>query len=211
MSIKQEILSIPIFPLNVVLFPGSQLSLHIFEEKYRLMFRHVLEGDGAFGVVRRDFSDGKVASVGCIARVVEVEKLSRGRLNICAEGDRRFELLELDESDLFPRALIRLCTPGKSGAREKLLSSELRGLLDDLLRLSARVTGQRIAPTEVWPAEPEKLSYLVPATFYGSPSEQQKLLELDDVARRLSSEIALLQEARKHLAAQSAIEDAFKS
>lgn len=210
MKVNQETELIPIFPLDTVLFPGNQLNLHIFEEKYKAMIQHVLDIGGLFGVVRREAHDGTTATIGCTARIIQVKKLSQGRMNILIEGGRRFELLDLDESDHFPRARIRLCAPGKSGAREKLLSVELRNILDDLLRLSARVTGQKVAPSEIWPGDPETLSYLVPATFYGSPSEQQKLLEVDDNASRLSSEIALLQEARKHLAVQSAIEDAFK-
>ena len=209
MAVNQETDLIPVFPLDVVLFPGNQLSLHIFEEKYKAMIQQILDSGGFFGVVRREAEVGTLASIGCTARIIQVKKLSQGRMNILVEGVRRFELLELDESDQFPRGLIRLCAPGKAGAREKLLSVELRNILDDLLRLSARVTGQKISPTEIWPGDPEMLSYLVPATFYGSSAEQQKLLELDDNASRLSSEIALLQEARKHLAVQSAIEDAF--
>ena len=45
MTVNQETDLIPIFPLDIVLFPGNQLNLHIFEEKYKSMIQHVLDSE----------------------------------------------------------------------------------------------------------------------------------------------------------------------
>jgi Lon protease-like protein len=88
---------IPLFPLNTVLFPGTALPLHVFEERYREMIGECLAEDRTFGVVRAE--GDAMAIIGCTARVVRVlERFPDGRMNILCEGERRFEIEGLDES-----------------------------------------------------------------------------------------------------------------
>ena len=54
---------IPLFPLNVVLFPGEELPLHIFEPRYRSMVRECLDGRSPFGMLL-SMDDG-ITRVGC--------------------------------------------------------------------------------------------------------------------------------------------------
>ncbi|HTV06083.1 MAG TPA: LON peptidase substrate-binding domain-containing protein [Acidobacteriaceae bacterium] len=87
---------IPLFPLDVVLFPGEPLPLHIFEERYKEMIDFCLTGQSAFGVVRAQ-RDG-LAVIGCTARVLRVlHRYDDGRMDILCRGERRFEI-ELLES-----------------------------------------------------------------------------------------------------------------
>ena len=60
-------MKIPLFPLDVVLFPGAPLPLHIFEERYKEMIALCLQEHSSFGVVRAQ-SDG-LAIIGCTARI----------------------------------------------------------------------------------------------------------------------------------------------
>ena len=100
---NDTIMRIPLFPLDVVLFPGTALPLHIFEERYREMVGECLKEDKPFGVVRADGE--KMAIVGCTAKIVRVvERYSDGRLDILCEGMRRFEIEGLDESRKFLQA-----------------------------------------------------------------------------------------------------------
>lgn len=93
---------LPLFPLNTVLFPGMPLPLHIFEDRYKQMINNCLEEKGPFGVVL--IRNGKEAlgplaqphSIGCTARIVEVQKLSDGRMNITSVGERRFRIISLN-------------------------------------------------------------------------------------------------------------------
>lgn len=82
---------IPLFPLNVVLMPGSPLPLHIFEERYKQMVNECLENESEFGMVLADESGTR--EVGCTARIVElVERYEDGRMVVLVEGSRRFRL-----------------------------------------------------------------------------------------------------------------------
>ena len=60
---------IPLFPLPLVLFPGTAVPLHIFEERYKIMIRDVMDGDETFGIVRVEDSSGKLAKTGCLAKL----------------------------------------------------------------------------------------------------------------------------------------------
>src|ERR1700739_1337463 len=89
---------IALFPLNIVLFPGEPLPLHIFEPRYRRMVRECLDGKSAFGMVLA-LPDGFVR-VGCSAEILEVTKrYDDGRMDILAVGRHRFRIVELSTDD----------------------------------------------------------------------------------------------------------------
>lgn len=90
-------MKIPLFPLDVVLFPGAPLPLHIFEERYREMFRECMAAGLEFGVVRAQ-QDG-MAVVGCTASIGRVlHRYSDGRFDVMCRGERRFEIELLDDT-----------------------------------------------------------------------------------------------------------------
>lgn len=87
---------IPLFPLGVVLFPDSQIPLHIFEQRYKDMVQECLLSDTMFGI--NFMEDSKVHSVGCTARIIEVlEKHPDGEMDIITEGERRYEVVEVEQ------------------------------------------------------------------------------------------------------------------
>ena len=91
---------IPLFPLSgAILFPRSQLPLHIFEPRYREMVRDVMEGPGRIGMIQPVAGDEyQLHSIGCIGELVGVEELEDGRFNIVLHGASRFRLI--GEADL---------------------------------------------------------------------------------------------------------------
>jgi Lon protease-like protein len=99
-----DMIELPLFPLNTVLFPGMPLGLHIFEDRYKLMIGKCIQERQPFGVVLIKSGMealGPVAEphpVGCIAYVTQVQRLEQGRLNIGAMGHERFRILEVDDS-----------------------------------------------------------------------------------------------------------------
>ncbi|HEY3988265.1 MAG TPA: LON peptidase substrate-binding domain-containing protein [Acidobacteriaceae bacterium] len=100
-------MKIPLFPLELVLFPGVPLPLHIFEPRYREMIAECIAGNVPFGVVHAQ-RDG-LAVVGCTAQVVRVlRSYPDGRSDILTEGIDRFEIEQLDDSRSFLQAEVDL-------------------------------------------------------------------------------------------------------
>jgi|SRR5579862_5666573 len=89
--------TLPLFPLNTVLFPGGPLSLRIFEPRYLDMVRRCLKELSPFGVVLilAGAEAGEitaVADVGTSARLVDFDTLPDGLLGVTCVGERRFRL-----------------------------------------------------------------------------------------------------------------------
>ena len=92
-----------LFPLEVVLFPGAPLPLHIFEPRYKEMIADLLESNERFGVVRS--RDGGIEPVGCSAELVAVAKrYDDGRMDIVTEGRERFEIMQVNSEKSYLRA-----------------------------------------------------------------------------------------------------------
>jgi Lon protease-like protein len=87
---------IPLFPLaGAVLFPRSQLPLHIFEPRYRDMVRDALAGPGRIGMIQPSGAGEPppLFQAGCVGEIVGVEELDDGRFNIVLHGSTRFRLI----------------------------------------------------------------------------------------------------------------------
>lgn len=98
---------IPLFPLDVVLFPGTVLPLHIFEERYKEMIGECLAQKTIFGVVRAQREGLSV--IGCTAEIIRVlERYGDGRLDILCQGSERFEIETLNNSRSFLQAEVDL-------------------------------------------------------------------------------------------------------
>ena len=83
---------IPIFPLNIVMYPGAKYPLHIFEERYKKMVRNsILSGEG-FGIVSK--IDLEISNVGCYVLLDRILKqYDNGSMDIIVDGIERFQIL----------------------------------------------------------------------------------------------------------------------
>ena len=92
---ESALLRVPVFPLaGALLFPRSQLPLHIFEPRYRAMVRDALASDKLIGMVQpRDSSEPpELFDIGCIGRISACDELDDGRFNLVLEGLSRFRI-----------------------------------------------------------------------------------------------------------------------
>jgi len=94
-----RIVTLPIFPLaGAILFPRSQLPLHIFEPRYLEMVRDAIDGPARIGMVqplRLDDEDRPpLHRVGCVGDIVGIEELEDGRFNVVLHGSSRFRLID---------------------------------------------------------------------------------------------------------------------
>lgn len=96
-------LQLPVFPLGVVLFPGTTLPLHLFEPRYRQLLADARASDSRFvlltgvsGTPERALPPGRL---GCVAHITDVEMLADGRANILVAGRERVALTQFIEHD----------------------------------------------------------------------------------------------------------------
>jgi ATP-dependent Lon protease len=199
---------LPLFPLpEVVLFPGRPLPLHIFEFRYRIMMNTILESDRRFGVLMWDPQKGQASTIGCCAEVVKFERLPDDRMMILALGQQRFRVLDFVREKPYRIGLVEWIEDDPTSKDLPTLAADVRQLLDDVVRLSAKLTEQEIDLPEGVPDLPLELSYWVASNFYGAAAEQQALLEMQDTAARLEREAEILTSTRNHLAARTVLKD----
>jgi Lon protease-like protein len=168
---------IPLFPLDVVLFPGTPLPLHIFEPRYKEMIAECLAQNRTFGVVRA--IEQGLAEVGCTAEIVTVVKeYPDGRLDLVTEGRKRFELLAVNEERSFLRAEVLMIDdelgtpPQEDTARAIQLHSELLALAGAQQDLAA--------------VDPSLLSFYLAGSLPLDLDFKQKLLSLRAESERLT-------------------------
>jgi Lon protease-like protein len=130
---------LPLFPLKVVLFPDESLPLHIFEERYRQMIGECLESAkllparGEFGVIFA--REGKLESVGCTARIIEVIRhYDDGRLDILTRGYRRFEILMTNDEEPYLRGAVTYFEDNDSEPPSKAETKRARSLLQEIMK-----------------------------------------------------------------------------
>ena len=96
---------LPLFPLQVVLLPGAELPLHIFEDRYKEMMGEVIRDRQEFGVVLAN--EKGIVNTGCTATVDKVlRQYPDGRMDILTRGRRRFEIVMLNDERSYLRGTV---------------------------------------------------------------------------------------------------------
>jgi len=168
---------LPLFPLDVVLFPNVAMPLHIFEPRYKEMIGEVLQSKGNFGVVRA--TEQGLASVGCTAEIVAVTKqYEDGRMDIVAEGRERFEVMDVNTERSFYRGEVLYFVdepePPAKDKNARLMEMHAEALT--LLGASAEA-----------PADEKELSFLVVGTMPFDLDFKQKLLAMRSEPKRVEA------------------------
>ena len=189
-------MTLPLFPLNTVLFPGCVLDLQIFEARYLDMIARCMKQGTSFGVVcildGSEVGDApqNVASVGCEALIRDFQTQDNGLLGIRVEGGRRFNVLstELQRDQLLSAEVEWLDEIPEQPLQEEDL--DLLALLKALaehpmvaaLNMSTEVQGQQSLANQ--------LAYLLPF----AEEDKLDLLQVDDPQQRLDGIQVLLDE-----------------
>lgn len=195
---------IPLFPLQVVLFPGMSLPLHIFEERYKQMIRWCQEHDQGFGVVliregKEVGGDALPHEVGTLARITDLRTLDKGRMLLQSRGTRRFRILELLHDQPYLQARIEyLHDEPAPAARWHEIASEAGEQFRSYLELLSKLGGQ-IGKVDDLGIEPELLSWVIGSTLIAPSELRQELLEIESTGERLQREVRLLRQACKRL------------
>lgn len=183
---------IPLFPLDVVLLPGADLPLHIFEPRYREMVRSCLDEKSEFGMLLA-LQKG-IVHVGCTAEIIEVVKrYNDGRMDILTVGRTPFRVVQLFTEN-------------------PLLEGEVDYLEDREIRTDPRTRRELVElyevchtlifddyPKNLGGGAPENLSYIVAGTLPMDLLWKQQILELRCEADRQERLVAYLREWAPHL------------
>ncbi|WP_139981038.1 LON peptidase substrate-binding domain-containing protein [Nocardioides litoris] len=185
--------TLPMFPLNSVLFPGLTVPLRVFEDRYRALVHHLLRiedpTERVFGSVgiREGYEVGdhgaqSLFRVGCKALLTEVEAHADGTFDVVAVGLSRVQLDRLETAGPFPVGHVTDLPDGDVHVDPELLE-----------RSRATFTAYRLALSEIrsdpyegaLPRDPTYLSWTLAACAPLPLPERQALLEADDASDRL--------------------------
>ncbi len=187
---------IPLFPLNVALFPNGFLPLHIFEERYKLMVQRCLEGDSEFGValIKTGVEVGGSAEpypVGTVARIVDVKRADDGRMNIIARGRERFRIEMVTQDTPYMEGLVSVLDEDRSerASAEEVASARLAAA--EQIRLLHGLRGGWVRDPKT-PEDPVELSWLICTLLQAGNDVKQALLEESSAAARLRAQLPIL-------------------
>jgi len=208
-----RIYTLPLFPLNCVLFPQFPLQLHIFEERYREMIDGCIENNAPFGVVliREGEEIGAPAhphGVGCVARILAVKRLEDGGMNLWAAGEERFRVLDYMSGDT-PYLMGRveeMDDAADETGESQTLALELSALFVRYLELLARQVEIPMPEIEL-PDDPTLLAFCVASVSMLPLLDKQSMLEMTDPYERIATELIWLREQIREMEAGRANAD----
>ncbi len=173
--------SLPLFPLNSVLFPGVPIFLHIFEERYKQMINRCISQRKPFGVVLIEEGvevggSAEPHEVGCSAEIVKVERLPDGRMNIVAIGQNRFRVLSTSQQQLYLQGEVEEF-PLATSYGLKSLADRLHKQVEAYIDVLREIDAVQIRVNEGLPDDPIDLGYLAAYVLQVSAETKQQILE----------------------------------
>lgn len=191
---------IPIFPLEIVVFPGEQLNLHIFEPRYVQLINECFNNKKPFGVP--SIINGKLKDFGTVVYVKEIfQTYENGEMDIKTEGGEVFRILEVisDVPDKLYCGAIVNYPANRSQGSEKLMKSLLEKM---------RLLHQQLSVTKKFYKNDEELNVYDIAHHSGLTMEQEyELLQLTHEKQRQQYLKAHFENASLILAEQESIKE----
>lgn len=190
-------MDIPIFPLNLVFFPHQVLPLHIFEPRYRTMINHCIDTSTPFGIVLANEEDKEGESiapeqVGTAARIVGVDRIADGRMNITVVGTKRFQIERLDRSKSYLQAEVKHYPAINGGTRlAQSLAHKVRPKVVEYVEAISTASNSSL-PLNKLPDDPTNLAFLIAMALRVENEDKQRLLTLPSVPDILVREDFLL-------------------
>jgi len=189
--------TIPLFPLQHVLYPGMPLPLHIFEPRYRRLLADISTGDGtaAFGVVALDqgvetMSDIAFATVGTLAEILDRKPYPDGACDLLTVGSRRFRILEVDDtSKPYLQAQVDWLAESDGRLPPGLLTAAAASF-EKYMQLRCAISGTD--GDDGIAGDALRLSYEIAVRLALSTKDRQALLVAETATDRLRTELALM-------------------
>lgn len=197
--------AIPLFPLNVVLFPGMMLPLHIFEDRYKIMIKECLTTGQPFGVVLARSKQSQTPNVanlysddlyevGTTARITAVENLKEGRMNLITVGQERFVIKDVYPSNydfLMGRVDPFPLQDDNDSPQVTILVQKLRPMVRQYINHLADASGEDLSNATL-PSDPTALAFLAGTAIQGPLTDKQKLLSAKSLQTLIASTVRVL-------------------
>lgn len=186
--------SIPIFPLNLVVFPYSRIPLHIFEEKYKKMIIMCLKEKSGFGIV--SILKKELSKIGSYVEITDVlNKYANGEMDIVVKGTGRFKIIETKHSEDYLTARVE----EYADIPQKLDVNLLKELRNNFLSIIKKINF-KLDDTFWQNYEFSELkSYKIAEKSGLSLEQQQKLLSLQQENERIDFLIEHLEKLDKQV------------
>lgn len=189
------LLRVPVFPLaGALLFPRSQLPLHIFEPRYRAMTRDAMAGDRLIAMVQpKDHEEPPgLFDVGCLGRIGMCEELDDGRFNLVLEGLSRFRIAREAIVDT-PYRQVDADRSGFVEEEEPVLGLVQRAEVEREARRYADALGYMVEWGEISRLDDENLVNGIAQIAPLDVGSKQALLEAADLADRADLLVQFMQ------------------
>ncbi len=208
---NKSLKSLPLFPLNTVLFPGMVLPLHIFEPRYRIMIGECLRTNQPFGVVliregQEVGGPARTYAMGTSAYITQVEHLPDERMNIQTVGYQRFRIHSLQPGKPYTVGLVEdVPLPGEDDPSVAPISRRVLSGLKAYLR-ALQLAGLPALAFDEIPEDGRALALLTAIILPLQLDEKQELLEAADLPSMLQRQESLLRREQLMISRMLAIE-----
>lgn len=207
MSVDNEIVEMPMFPLGSVLLPDGVLPLHIFEPRYQQLLIDALESDRRFGVVLiergSEVGGGETrADIGTVAAIDEYQRFDDGRAAVVSHGTSRLRVIEWLDDDPYPRARIQELAAEPEGRNDRDLLRSARDSFDALLELGQKLGRLESTPQTEWVTDLEAATWQLagrsPCTaldqyaILSAPTRADRLTRIDGLLRDVYTDLELM-------------------
>ena len=190
---------LPLFPLNTVLFPGMQLKLHIFEERYKIMMNECIDEQKPFGIVL--IKNGQESSaplaephdIGCVAQITQVQRLQFERMNIVATGQHRFRINHIKQRQPYLLADVEEFSPQDDNKTLiTYYSQKLDPLITQYIKILSQVSDIQFTPMNI-PQDPKSLAHVASVLLQSDDNIKQDLLATDTLSLLLQKLLQIYQ------------------
>ena len=189
-------IELPLFPLSVVLFPGTVLPLHIFEARYRQMIMDCQRENKPFGIVlakpESEHLNEEPYAVGTMAEIRDLDRLEDGRYILVAVGTKRFRIISQHREKPYLSGVVEpyedIVEP-----REDLFATarKVSRLFNDYVEMLLEATDEKDVRANL-PDDPQELSYFVAYFLDIQDEKKQHFLEMTSTRQRLQEELEIL-------------------
>jgi hypothetical protein len=213
--------TLPLFPLNTVVFPGMTVPLHVFEDRYRSLVEKLLEepdpAQRVFGTVairegyevsepyggaadEKGHGGQSLFRVGCVLQLTEHERNADGSFDVVAVGRGRLRLAGVLTDAVYPTGEVEVLGDDHDSVVAPELVERACSLFERYRQALSGLHGDDVL-TGTLPKDPAYLSWTLAATTLLPLPDRQTLLEADDTHLRLAILTRMLRDEMRAMAA----------